>query len=154
MNPKIELLKICIAVENTVSEIYDLFAARFPEQEEFWRGLATEERGHARQFVVASSLKGSAALPSSMQSAQDALEYVRKVKREILENAGLQPEDALKMAIFIEQTTVESFLDRMVLDETDGEMKRFYGSLMIEGKRHAEFLEERLSGMRQSGGQA
>ncbi len=143
------MLKICIAVENTASEIYDLFAEMFPEHREFWRGLAAEEKGHARQFVVASSLKGPAALPPSMQSARNAIESIRRIKREVLENGVPGPEDALKIAISIEQTTVEEFLHKLATEETGTEMKQFYGSLMLDGKRHAELLKERLAGMRQ-----
>ncbi len=142
-----------MAVENTASEIYDCFAARFPEQQDFWKGMAAEEQGHARQFVVASSLKGSAALPSSMQLAQSALEAIRKIKREVLENTRMLMEDAFKIAITIEQTTVESFLESMLSEETDNELKKFYGSLLIDGKRHAELLKKRLAGTLQGGNQ-
>ena len=150
MNSKVELLNICIAVENTVSEIYESFAVKFPEQQVFWKGLAAEEKGHSRQFVVAISLKGAAALPSSMQFAQKALETVRRTKKEALENANLRLEDAFKIAISIEQTAVECFLEHMTSEEPDEALKRFYATLIDDGRHHAELLKKRLSGLGQS----
>ncbi len=147
------MLKICIAVENTVGEIYECFASMFPEQQDFWKNMAAEEQGHARQFVVASSLKGSAALPPSMQLAQNCLDAARKTKRDVLENPRLSLEDAFQIAIGLEQTTVEDFLERMIQDESDSELKGFYGSLLIDGRHHAEFLRKRLAGIRHGGNQ-
>ena len=111
--------------------------------------MASEEKIHARQFVVASSLKGPKALPSSNELSKKVLESVWKTKKEVLENTGLSLEDAFSIAVSLEESTVESFLQRMTAEETDIELKRFFEALIIEGTHHAKLLKKRFSGISQ-----
>ncbi|MDA8088107.1 MAG: hypothetical protein M0Z75_15590 [Nitrospiraceae bacterium] len=154
MDSQVELLKICIGIENAISETYGYLADRFPEERAFWKALAEEEKTHARKFVVSSSLKGAAGLPSSLQLAQDALAAVKKARREIFENAGLRLEDAFEIAISLEMTAVEDFFARMQSGEADDEMKGFFGAFLLEGRQHAERLRRRLAGIRSAGRQS
>ncbi len=111
--------------------------------------MASEEKIHARQFVAASSLKGPQALPSSNELSKKVLESVWKTKKEVLENTGLSLEDAFRIAVSLEESTVERFLQRMTAEETDVELKRFFETLIIEGTHHAKLLKKRFPGISQ-----
>lgn len=148
MDPQIELLKTCVAVENLVADIYSHFAVRFPEESGLWKGIAAEEKGHARLFLMLNCFKHGARipaiLPESLALAKKALEEVNEARKKALAPA-LTYEEALDIAVSLELSTIETFLNSLIAKQTEGELKQLLTMLINEGRNHGSVLKKALS---------
>ena len=100
-----------VQIEETLSKIYHLFAARFPASEELWSGMAREETAHAewirdlyRRVEAGSLTLSKDRFP--VQGIQLFLDYT-KDKLEEAKEAKLPFLHALDMAIDLESSLLE-----------------------------------------------
>jgi rubrerythrin len=143
----LERLKACIAVENTISEIYTLLAARFPEERDLWRRLALEEENHARMLIMCRGFERRGDLPetisASIEVINHTLDFVRRV-RDRVASGRITLREALETAQAIELTSVESCLSGVMSKIDDRNVRSVIGTLLHEGRSHAQMLKEAM----------
>lgn len=118
-----EKIKVCIAIEATTAEIYHSLSASLPKARGFWRDLALSEENHTNILVVGAGYLSKGELPdhivpSSQELIDETFRLVRDVKKKI-RNEQLSLSDALDLALKIEKSAAESYLQEIVLGQTD-----------------------------------
>jgi hypothetical protein len=130
-----------------VLDIYDIFSIKFPAQTALWNELAKEEKSHIEMLKnLAVYLKKSGSDPvfrvldtNKAYSLEDFLE--EKIK--IAANSRFNSKEALEFVLDIEN----NFLGSKIFKPSDGdmpEMRKVYGALTDEMKKHAQLIEEQI----------
>lgn len=118
-----EKVKVCIAIESTTAEIYHLLATKLPEARVLWRDLAASEENHATILITGAGYLKTGKLPEyvvphSQELIDETFRLVRDAKSEV-NGAHLSLQDALALALKIENSTAESYLQEVMLSDTD-----------------------------------
>jgi hypothetical protein len=113
-----EKVKVCIAIEAMTAELYHLLSARFPEAKVFWRELALSEENHANILVVGAGYLRTRELPEyivpdSQELIDGTFRLVRET-RDIIQNDQLSLNNALAMALQIENSTAEKYFQEVM----------------------------------------
>ena len=101
-----------IKLELHVAELYELFAAAFPEDVDFWQELCWEEKHHAHLIITMKGpLLSSDEFPEELlsYSLKDLIEANNKLKSLIKKYSNMPPsrKDAFNIAISIEKSAGE-----------------------------------------------
>jgi rubrerythrin len=128
-----ERLDACIAVENTIAEIYVDFGNRFPVAMSFFRVLAKEEENHAAILAIGKEFDRVGKLPEdvvpeSMPHIHGSLNLIKNVKERI-KGREITLKDALEMSLSMEETKVESYVQ-----ETRGSSRACRGCFSTRGR--------------------
>ncbi|MFC1949095.1 hypothetical protein ACFLW0_02865 [Chloroflexota bacterium] len=106
-----EMMQMLAASEEAVGRLYDAYAGRFPEHEEFWLGLAMEEADHANTvFDLMRKVKdGSASFFESRLSVEKVQELQGHLGRQLarVKKEKISFADALSVAVDIEKSLSE-----------------------------------------------
>ncbi len=144
-----ELLNTCAKIERAVSDLYfqfeQLYAAT-PQLSTLWHKTALEELSHEQQFLLASRLYSSQLTPDgsiSVERLNKILDAVRGVHDKILQ-APPSPEQALKLAISLEEQLVETHL-KAVLCFDDQSVNRLFQAMMAADHEHVAALQKFLA---------
>jgi rubrerythrin len=146
-----ELHKIihgCIAMERAVTDIYSAFAQRFPEEKVFWEDLARDEQDHASwlssvSFFEMIDLLPSAEILPSKELVDNSLNFAKNRGR-LLKRNPVDLEDALKLALHLEESMVEIFANQLianVLGTSDESLSR---KILMAEKIHKGKIEDMM----------
>ncbi len=118
-----EKVKVCIAIEAMTAELYHMLSSRFPEAKGFWRELALSEENHANILVVGAGYLRTRELPEyivpdSQEQIDETFRLVREAKN-IVQNDHQSLNDALKLALQIENSTAERYFQEVMLGQTN-----------------------------------
>jgi len=111
LEKNLKTMQMLAATEEAVGRLYEIYANRFPEHEEFWFGLTMEEADHSNSILdlISKVRKGSAnffanqSLVENVQKFQDHLKQQQsRAKREDISFI-----DALHVALDIEKSLIE-----------------------------------------------
>ncbi len=108
-----KVLLSCVDLEVAVSLIYREFMRLFPAERDFWEQLAREEEDHARLYLagdllrVTGELSGVKFPPAAFISR--TLAFTEQIRDQLL-NRSMSLQEALEIALKLEQTVAESII--------------------------------------------
>jgi len=134
-----QLIKFCCVTEEVVASIYSRFMQLFPQEKDFWEDLYKDEKEHT-SFLIGAADSGRF---DEMQTAdlgfsEPLLDRTKTFITNISNQINLGPvslEDALKMALKIEETMVEAFTNELIANLSPADNKAFL-ELLMEEKTH------------------
>lgn len=149
---QLHFLDLCALFELKIGDLYTHFAKLFAEDAELsslWRKTALEEENHAQQFRMAVRLQGSG-IKYVNTDLSKAVANLRKLQAAVEKYIGmtLSPQDALRLAIKLEDQVAVLHMDTIVVFE-DPELKRLFEAMMECDKGHVSMLQnylDRISG--------
>jgi rubrerythrin len=135
-----ERLRICIAIEAGIGEIYDDFAKMFPGASDLWGELAREEENHASILAIGNRYANLGKLPAivvpdSLTHMRDTLGFVDIVKATV-QSRNVSIDEALEMSLKLEQTLEEGHLPDVMTHETDSEVVARLQRLLADTRSH------------------
>jgi hypothetical protein len=110
----------CIAMEHAVASIYSAFVNMFPKEKEFWGELLNDETEHASFLIDTANLEDSVIPhtdipPPSLPLIVKTLEFANNIKAQ-LKFGPLSLEEALKEALQLEESMVETYANELISD--------------------------------------
>ena len=136
--------------EEAIGHLYNVYARKFPEHENFWLKLSNEERNHAfwiRRIYpeVEDGLISFEEGRFKIRPIEISLRYVERLAIEAEATASLEMLQALSIALDIENGLIEKdYLD--VYDTDNDEIQIVFNALREASRKHrkriAELLEE------------
>jgi hypothetical protein len=133
----------CVEVEQAMAELYRVFMERFPDETYLWKTLHEEELKHIAFLVNADIFDslgeqaGQLQLPSealverALSMAMNSLEQLKK--------RAVTLEEALGMAVQLEDSVVEEFADTAV---NNGGQQSAFIMLLNDTRSHADMLRD------------
>ena len=134
-----QLVKGCLVVELAVASIYSSLMYLFPHKRDFWDDLYKDEKKHI-SFLIETSDSGkfdkmhTEDLGFSMPLLDRTLAFISNISNHI----GINPvslEEALNMALQMEETKVEAFTNELMANLSSTDSKAFL-QLLMEEKTH------------------
>lgn len=114
----VDIIKGCIAMEQTVASIYRIFMKLFPEEESFWEDLFNDEMQHHSWLTDARYIEAVDLLPSGdMLPSARHIESSLKSAVTTIEQIKSRPvtfEEALRIALRFEKSMVEIFANELM----------------------------------------
>jgi len=153
-DPRVDEVEALATHEEVIGRLYDAYAEKFPEYQEFWSDLADEERGHAewlRKFRRRVEL-GQAEFNEGrfrIRPIEKSIEYINgyayKARHE-----DMTVLYALTTAADIEGALMEK--DFLSIYETDNEdLKETLDWLVEATREHKRKIDDLIAEVRQSG---
>lgn len=141
-----ERIKVCIAIETGIADIYREFMVLFPQAGDLWGKLAMEEENHAAILAIGSRYADLGKLPDyivpeSLPNMRNTLDLVTAVKR-TLKGGGLSLKEALDISLRLEQTLEESYMIDVMTRETESKIVERLQRLMADTKSHIITIKE------------
>jgi hypothetical protein len=141
------MLRMLAQNEETIAELYRVYAEQFPRQRAFWSTLAAEEMGHSRlirnlpsssdiSVRVATTRFDPAVLQVSLDHLREKLAQARGGK--------LTLKEAMTIALEIETGMVERGFFKVFEGDTP-ELRRILAALEVETRRHTDKIREGLA---------
>lgn len=148
-----EKINGCIAIEQAAASIYITFMKLFPEEKDFWEGLYRDEIDHSSFLQDASSLMIFSELPTQVQPPSvpfivKTLEFTQNLKKQIL-LSPISLEDALHIALKLEETMVETYTNELIADSKSIDDKSYFMDLekmIIEERGHINKIKNMMLG--------
>lgn len=142
------LINGCIQMEQTVASIYSTFTQLFPEEEIFWEDLFRDEMDHASWLTDADYIESIDLLPSneilpSMKQIENSLSFAENKRMHIKSNP-VTLEEALKIALKLEETTVETFANELKANLFASDYRSLSEKLLIAEKLHIDKIKDMM----------
>ncbi len=139
------LIKGCIQMELTVASIYSTFMQLFPEETIFWEDLVRDETAHASWLTDANYIESIDLLPSneilpSMKQIENSLSFAENRRVHIKSNP-ITFEEALMIALKLEETTVETFANELKANLFASDYRSLSEKLLIAEKLHIDKIK-------------
>jgi len=146
-----ELRKIiqgCFAMEQTVSLIYNHFMQLFPDDKHFWLDLYQDEIEHSSWLSKASFTGMIDLLPSTdiiptLELVNNSVRFAEERKKDILSNP-LSFEDALNIALKLEETMVETFTNELIANVLSVDYESLSDRIIMAEKEHIAKIEDMM----------
>lgn len=136
----------CLAMENAVASIYSNFMQLFPEEKDFWEDLYNDEQKHA-SFLIEAANHGlfdeikTEDLPLSMPLFDRTRKFVENIMNQIKFNP-LSLEEALKIALKLEETLVETFTNYLIANLSPN--RKAILEMLTEERNHIDKIKEMM----------
>lgn len=142
------LINGCIQMEQTVASIYSTFTQLFPEEEIFWEDLFRDEMDHASWLTDVNYIESIDLLPSneilpSMKQIENSLSFAENKRMHIKSNP-VTLEEALKIALKLEETTVETFANELKANLFASDYRSLSEKLLIAEKLHIDKIKDMM----------
>ena len=146
-----ELSKIiqgCFAMEQTVSSIYSHFMQLFPDEKIFWEDLYRDEIEHSSWLSKTSFTGMIDLLPSTdiiptLELVVNSVRFAEERKKEIFSNP-LSFEDALDIALKLEETMVETFANQLIANVLSVDYESLSDRIIMAEKEHITKIEDMM----------
>ncbi len=152
----LETLELMARAEETIQRLYATCAVLWKGSEEFWRGLAGEERRHAKHIRSMSAIL--AANPGRFQpgrpfSASALKTFLSGIERNIdnVQQADIPESKALHLALDIEQALIEAKFTEIVQTEDAG-FRSLADEIARDTAVHRRLVETRIAELQASAG--
>lgn len=144
INNQIDLL---VKNEEYLAGLYQIYADRFPEHEEFWSGLAMEEIDHSNLIhEIAQKIKFKKARLYEHKSGSKYIEDLHIILKQETDRAKYEPlsqNDALTTALRVVKYVIEhSYFD--IFDSDSEEIRTVLDDLETSARNHYTFIKEHL----------
>jgi len=131
-----QLIDGCLEIELAVASIYSRFAQLFLQENVFWEDLYNDERGHI-SFLIEAGESGrfDEMLTEDAGFSMPLIDRTRTFIANESYRIEVNPvslEDALRMAMEIEQTKVEAFANELIANLSPADNEAFLRILMDE----------------------
>ena len=138
----------CIKMEQTVASIYSIFMQLFPEEKIFWEDLLRDESDHASWLTDASYIESIDLLPSndilpSKKQIENSLRFADN-KRDQVKLNPVTMEEALNIALRLEETMVEAFANELKANVLSSDFNTLCEKLLIAEKLHIDKIEDMM----------
>jgi hypothetical protein len=142
-----QLVKGCLVVELAVASIYRDLTHLFPQEKYFWDDLYKDEKRHI-SFLIEAADSGrfdeiqTADLGFSMPLLDRTAKFIANISNHI----GINPvsfEEALNMALQIEETKVEAFTNELIANLSAADSGAFL-QILMEEKTHIAKIENMM----------
>ena len=148
-----ELIKFingCRAVEEAVASIYRTFADFFPEHRSFWEDLYRDELEHSFWLSDTNRAEAIDLLPSedlmpSMELIDQTLAFATGKSQHIKTNP-VNLEEALRIALQLEESMVETFTNEMTANLFSSDYKSLSQKIIEAEKLHISKIEDMMIG--------
>lgn len=136
----------CIAVENTIAEVYNYCSNRFDEARDFFSDLSREEVNHATILEVAGGYESAGKLPKdivpvNLPNIFATLDFIVGVYDKV-KGKDVSLKDALDLALAMENSKVESYLMETLTKDTDDKVIHNLRKLLLDERSHIEKIQE------------
>ena len=135
------IIQQCAAVERMISEIYRIFATRWPNGPigEFWRNLADDEVGHGILLDSIGSLPAADREEASITEAKIA--HIRELVERCFTRDEPSLDGAFEIALDVEDIELDNIYRRLLaMTVSDPHMANACKSAMGQVDRHVEKL--------------
>jgi len=141
-----EIIKGCVAMEQAVANIYTVFARRFPGEKNFWEDLSQDEDEHASWLRNVNFFEMIDLLPSedmlpTRELIQTSLKFAESKNRYLRSNP-VELEDALQLALRLEETMVEVFANHLIANVLSTSYESLSQKLIMAEKVHIGKIED------------
>jgi rubrerythrin len=144
-----ERLHTCLKMEMQCAEIYHSLVKLFPEASDLFQTLAEWEERHADIISVSIGFNSIKALPDEIVPYELSLiNKTLNITRDIKARIGTERvtlKSALSMALEMEESFAESYLQEVMGKTTDSEVISYLQQFYKDGKTHAEMIKEFMS---------
>jgi rubrerythrin len=131
-----QLINVCLVTEDVVASIYNRFMQLFPQEKDFWEDLYNDEQKHT-SFLTNTADSGKfdempiADSGFSMPLLDRTKTFIANIRNQIEFNP-VSLEEALKIALKIEETMVEAFTNELMANLSPSDESSFHEMLMEE----------------------
>ena len=131
-----QLVNVCLVTEAAVASIYNRFMQLFPQEKDFWEDLYKDEKEHT-SFLIGAADSGrfdemqTVDLGFSTHLLDRTRTFIANISNQIEFNP-VSLENALKMALKIEETMVEAFTNELIANLSPSDNNGFLKMLMEE----------------------
>ena len=134
-------------IEESAAQLYEAYAAKFPEHRAFWADISDEEKNHVRVVHTLGSeiAQGNAVFVEdkfTINQIQEALDWVRARVADA-KTKDIPLKEALLTALEFESSMVEKEYHG-IIKANNHDMHMFVKNLMEETRKHKEKIEDFL----------
>jgi len=145
----LEVLNLCIQVEETIGRVYRWLAANAednPELRRIWAKMAMDEDGHADNLRFARRMNPLEHIAKTRIDRADVKLLLDKATRfhQLVQDGGWTEDAALKMACELEQNFQQVHI-QMAAEFTNGQMREMFNNLGKGDREHLAELEGYLA---------
>lgn len=145
----LETLELMARAEETVQRLYATCAVLWKEDEEFWRGLAGEERRHAkhiRSMIAIVTANPGRFQPGRPFSAPALKTFISGIEQDIdsVQQPNAPPLKALRLALDIEQAIIEAKFTEIVQTEDTG-FRYLADEIVHDTASHRRLVEKKIA---------
>lgn len=142
-----QLINSCLVMENTAASIYSNFMQLFPEEKVFWKDLVEDEQKHA-SFLIEAADHGifDEIDPADLKFTMPLLDRTREFVENINNHINFNPvslEEALNIALKIEETMLETFTNELIANLSTPEGKTIL-QLALEERSHMDKIKDMM----------
>jgi hypothetical protein len=134
-----QLVRGCLVVELAVATVYSDLMHLFPQEKYFWDDLHKDEKRHISFLIeAADSGRFDEMQTADLGFSMPLLDRTEKFIANISNHIGINPvslEEALNMALQIEETKVEAFTNELIANLSAADSKAFL-QILMEEKTH------------------
>ena len=140
-------IDLLVKNEESIAGLYQSYADRFPEHEEFWLGLATEEIDHSNLIhEIAQKIKLKKARLYEHKAGSKYIDDLNNILKQEIDRAkyeSLSHNDALKTALRVGKYVIDhSYFD--IFDSDSEEIRTVLDELTTANKKNYTFVKEHL----------
>ncbi len=152
----LETLELMARAEETVQRLYATCAVLWKEDEEFWRGLAGEERRHAkhiRSMIAILTANPGRFQPGRPFSAMALKTFISGIEQDIdsVQQPNAPQLKALRLALDIEQAIIEAKFTEIVQTEDTG-FRYLADEIVHDTAAHRRLVEGKITERQAAGG--
>ncbi|MEW6571339.1 MAG: hypothetical protein AB1390_09230 [Nitrospirota bacterium] len=141
-----QFINVCLVVEHAAAAIYSHFMQLFPPEKDFWEDLFKDEKKHI-SFLIEAADHGQfeEMNPEDLGFSMRLLDRTRKFAEDISDRIKFNPvslEDALKMALKLEETMVETFTNELIANLSAADDN--FLEMFAEGKNHVDKIRNMM----------
>ena len=143
-----DIINGCIAIEKAAASIYSTFMQLFPEEKNFWESLCMDEIEHI-SFLTDADAFGIfnepqiRIEPPSAQIVGMTLEFAEGLNQRIKLNP-VSLENALKMALKLEESMVETYANETIADLLATNKESFDEKMFTYEKLHVDKIRNMM----------
>lgn len=143
-----KIIKGCIAMERVVANIYNAFVQLFPEERAFWEELARDEQDHeswlssVNFFEMIDLLPSTDMLPTK-ELIDNSLKYAENKNLHLRSNP-MSLEEALKLALHLEESMVEIFANQLIANVMATSYESLSQRILMAEKIHKAKIEDMM----------
>lgn len=135
-------------MERTVAGIYSTFMRLFPEERSFWEDLVRDEDDHAMwlrnvNFFEMIDLLPSQKLLPTKELINNSLKFAETKSRDLRSNP-LDLEEALTLALRLEETMVEIFANHLIANVLATSYESLSRKILMAERMHIDKIEDMM----------
>jgi rubrerythrin len=143
------LLDKCVKVEKAATSIYHNFMRLLPEDRDFWKDLFDDEVQHVsflndvKALGITEELQ-KLEIPPSIESIEKTLALAERITEKTA-SGPLSREYALAMALELEESIAETYVNRLIASLLACDDDKDYKTMVADEKRHIDKIRKMIN---------